>query len=205
MAATLVSRVTDLFSKNLNRDAPGADSATEKRPQGDAEAITVDSPKQPDIAYHPDEVKWKARTARRLAEDPTLLQTPLPEGFPQKLDSPLVWEGKDWKNPSEWEYTLSADHLKEIDDAVHHFNGMPSTYILLWNLFFITVLFDYSLKEPFGHISPATFLFRPWALSSRTYPSSSTPDAVSSSCEPSQSCPIRARTTFSFTPGFHLM
>lgn len=78
---------------------------------------------QPDISYKPDREKWSKRTAQRLAEDPTLLSTPLPSGFPQKLDSPLVWEGKDWKNESQWVYNLSAVELKEIDEAVHYFHG----------------------------------------------------------------------------------
>ncbi|RDB26162.1 hypothetical protein Hypma_006209 [Hypsizygus marmoreus] len=79
---------------------------------------------QPDITYHPDREKWHARTARRLAEDPSLPSTPLPEGFPKKLDSPLVWEGKDWQDEKQWVHELSADELKEIDDAVHHFHGL---------------------------------------------------------------------------------
>ena len=77
---------------------------------------------QPDIEYHPNEEKWKARTARRLAQDPSLPKSALPEGFPTRLESPLVWEGKDWKDESEWVYNLTQDHLKEIDDAVHHFH-----------------------------------------------------------------------------------
>ena len=52
----------------------------------------------PDIEYHPNREKWHVRTARRLLEDPSLPTTPLPTGFPKKLDSPLVWEGKDWQS-----------------------------------------------------------------------------------------------------------
>lgn len=78
---------------------------------------------QPDITYHPDREKWIQRTAWRLAQDPSLLSTPLPAGFPAKLQSPLVWEGKDWKNEAQWVYTLTSQHLKEIDAALHHFHG----------------------------------------------------------------------------------
>ena len=85
------------------------------------EKITWGQP--PDINYTPDHEKWLKRTAKRLADDPTLSSTPLPEGFPQKLEGPLVWEGKDWKSESQWVYDLSPAELKEIDDAVHHFNG----------------------------------------------------------------------------------
>ncbi|KAG6839150.1 hypothetical protein C0991_005405, partial [Blastosporella zonata] len=59
-------------------------------------------PTQPDIQYHPDREKWHTRTARRLQEDPTLPSTPLPQEFPKKLDSPLVWEGKDWQGEHQW-------------------------------------------------------------------------------------------------------
>lgn len=84
----------------------------------------------PDISYIPDREKWLKRTAKRLADDPTLLSTPLPEGFPQKLESPLVWEGKDYKDDSQWVYDLSPAELKEIDEAVHHFHGTLTCYFV---------------------------------------------------------------------------
>ncbi|KAG5652861.1 hypothetical protein H0H81_003360 [Sphagnurus paluster] len=99
-------------------------------------ATILNQPSQPDIAYHPDPEKWRTRTARRLTEDPTLPSTPLPDGFPPNLDSPLVWEGKDWLDESKWVHQLSEVELKEIDDAVRHFRG---------------------LNLHFGHISPITF------------------------------------------------
>lgn len=87
---------------------------------------TVSSPmfggKQPDISYHPNRDKWQKRTAQRLAETPSLLSMPLPDGFPKKLQSTLVWEGKDWKNEAQWVYSLTSEQLKEIDDAVKHFH-----------------------------------------------------------------------------------
>lgn len=89
-------------------------------------------PKQPDIPYHPDEAKWRARTARRLAEDPCLPSTPLPEGFPKRLIGPLVWEGEQWADESLWAYSLSEEELQEIDRAVRHFEGA----------FFLPILFD---------------------------------------------------------------
>jgi len=110
--ATLIERVTDLFKEKLEF------ADTDVVPKS-----TITSQTQPDIEYHPDEVKWKARTARRLAEDPTLPSQPLPEGFPSKLESPLVWEGKDWTDAKQWEFELNEEHLREIDDAVKHFNG----------------------------------------------------------------------------------
>ncbi|PPQ71304.1 hypothetical protein CVT26_011955 [Gymnopilus dilepis] len=111
MAATLVAQITDQLASRLDITSSALDPIV-----GQAKA----SPKQPDIAYHPDETKWKARTARRLAEEPSLPQTPLPAGFPKKLESPLVWEAKDWTNASQWEYVLNQDQLKEIDEAVKH-------------------------------------------------------------------------------------
>ncbi|KJA17754.1 hypothetical protein HYPSUDRAFT_191935 [Hypholoma sublateritium FD-334 SS-4] len=124
-AATLVSRVTSLFaSVDIDNDAyPPQNTVSEKVPEP-VVRVVEEAAKQPDIEYHPNEEKWKARTARRLAEDPALVKTPLPAGFPQKLESPLVWEGKDWTDPETWEYTLSDEQLQEIDDAVKHFNGL---------------------------------------------------------------------------------
>lgn len=121
--ATLVERVTDLLSTNLNISSPEPVAKPETPASDEATKAPVSGSQHPDIEYHPDEVKWKARTARRLAEDPTLLQQSLPEGFPKHLDSPLVWEGKDWTEASQWEYTLTPEQLKEIDDAAKHFRG----------------------------------------------------------------------------------
>ncbi|KJA19204.1 hypothetical protein HYPSUDRAFT_69375 [Hypholoma sublateritium FD-334 SS-4] len=91
---------------------------------------------QPDITYHPDRQQWQHRTEKRLAEDPSLPFTPLPDGFPKELSSPLVWEGKDCQTEKQWVFELTSTHLDEIDAAVKHFHG---------------------LNVPFGQISPATF------------------------------------------------
>ncbi|KAJ7778639.1 hypothetical protein DFH07DRAFT_901329 [Mycena maculata] len=86
--------------------------------------MTFSWPKQPDISYHPDEAKFRARTARRLAEDPTLPQRPLPAGFPPSTEGPIVWEGKDWTDESQWVYNLTDEHLQEIDRALVHFESL---------------------------------------------------------------------------------
>ncbi|KAJ7184422.1 hypothetical protein C8R46DRAFT_882914 [Mycena filopes] len=104
--------------------------------QTTTETVTIQGPKQPDISYHPDEAKFRARTARRLAEDPTLPQRPLPEGFPPSVEGPIVWEGKDWTDESQWVYNLSDDQLQEIDSALAHFE---------------------SLDQPLGYITRDTF------------------------------------------------
>ncbi|KXN87804.1 hypothetical protein AN958_08120 [Leucoagaricus sp. SymC.cos] len=96
----------------------------------------IEGAEQPDIEYHPNEEKWKARTERRLNENPSLPLQALPGGFPKKLESTLIWEGKDWTDELQWVYDLNAAELKEIDDAVHHFKG---------------------LNLPFGYISRETF------------------------------------------------
>ena len=92
--------------------------ASHTLPQPTANQLT-----QPDIPYHPDEAKWRARTARRLAEDPSLPSTPLPEGFPKRLTGPLVWEGTQYADESLWVHSLSEAELQEIDGAVHYFEG----------------------------------------------------------------------------------
>jgi hypothetical protein len=84
------------------------------------ETITV--PSQPDIQYHPDYEKYKERTRRR--KETETLQTTLPAGFPQKLVSPLVWEGKEIVKGGEWIYQLKNEHLDEIDAALKSFKSM---------------------------------------------------------------------------------
>lgn len=89
--------------------------------RGQTSTITQSVVQQPDIEYLPNAEKYKARTARRLAENPSLPNSTLPEGFPLKAESPLVWEGNDFKDEKEWVYDLTPDQLGEIDDAVKHF------------------------------------------------------------------------------------
>lgn len=83
--------------------------------------LILTSNSQPDINYHPDWEKYCQRTTLRLKAEPSLPNTPLPEGFPSQVDHPSVWEGKDWTHEEQWVYRLSAVELKEIDDALTHF------------------------------------------------------------------------------------
>ncbi len=84
---------------------------------------TISAPQAPDIGYHPDEAKWRARTAQRLAQDPKLRSLPLPDGFPAKVEGPIVWEGKDWTDESQFVYRLSSNELQEINEALAYFKG----------------------------------------------------------------------------------
>ncbi|KAJ3514730.1 hypothetical protein NLJ89_g2199 [Agrocybe chaxingu] len=135
--AALVDRVTDLFKSNLDINASAPEVTSEKHAPVDVVEVVVNAATQPEIDYHPNEAQWKGRSARRLAEDPLLPQTPLPEGFPKKLESPLVWDEKDWTDASQWEYKLSVQQLKEIDDALKHFKSMS--------------------EQALGYLSPSTF------------------------------------------------
>ncbi|KAL5610918.1 hypothetical protein FOBRF1_007035 [Fusarium oxysporum] len=89
---------------------------------------------QPDIAYTPDYDKYAARAKRR--EQSGKLDKSLPHGFPQKLESDLVWDGKDLASKFDWAYRLTEHDLKEVDTAVKHFKG---------------------LNRPLGHLNPDTF------------------------------------------------
>ncbi|KAF9252151.1 hypothetical protein CBS147333_479 [Penicillium roqueforti] len=91
------------------------------------QTITVAT--QPDIQYHPDYEKYKERTRRRKETED--LQSTLPAGFPQKLISSLVWEGKDVEKRDDWVYQLSDDQLDELDAALKSFKslGLSSGHI----------------------------------------------------------------------------
>ena len=78
---------------------------------------------QPDIDYHPDLAKYKACTARRLAQNPELLKATLPPGFPAKVEGPIVWEGKDWTWEDQWVYKLRDEEFQEIEEAMKYFEG----------------------------------------------------------------------------------
>lgn len=88
--------------------------------------VEVQTLVQPDIQYHPDYTKYTARTERRIATE-TLPKT-LPQGFPEHLDSPLVWEGTEVEKRDDWIYQLNDAQLDEIDRALQSFkcNSYPS-------------------------------------------------------------------------------
>ena len=79
-------------------------------------------PRQPDIQYHPDYEKYKERTRQR--KETETLQTTLPAGFPQKLVSPLVWEGSEVVKGENWIYHLKDAELEEVDAALKSFKGI---------------------------------------------------------------------------------
>lgn len=83
---------------------------------------TITRPVQPDIQYHPEYEKYKARSLRR--KETETLPTTLPDGFPLELKSPLVWEGKDIEKQDDWLYHLSNAELDEIEAALQHFKCM---------------------------------------------------------------------------------
>ncbi|KAF5379909.1 hypothetical protein D9757_007223 [Collybiopsis confluens] len=88
---------------------------------------TISPAALPDISYHPDETKYKRRTARRLAENPDLPNTALPPGYPSKIEGPIVWEGKDWTSEDQWVFHLSSEQLQEIDGALAHFKTLDKS------------------------------------------------------------------------------
>ncbi|KAL4814512.1 hypothetical protein BDW67DRAFT_177045 [Aspergillus spinulosporus] len=77
---------------------------------------------QPDIQYLPDPVKYAARAERRQREED--LPKAVPEGFPQELKSDLAWNGKTLGEVYDWNYHLSEDDLKEVDQALYHFKAL---------------------------------------------------------------------------------
>ncbi|KAJ5676714.1 uncharacterized protein N7477_002347 [Penicillium maclennaniae] len=78
-------------------------------------------PAQPHIQYHPDFEKYQDRTRRR--QETETLQDTVPVGFPRKLNSPLVWEGKDIEKLDDWIYHLSDVQLDEIDKGLQSFKS----------------------------------------------------------------------------------
>ncbi|KAJ5664133.1 hypothetical protein N7507_004864 [Penicillium longicatenatum] len=83
---------------------------------------TITRPSQPDIQYHPDWAKYQARSRQRKKIE--TLQTSLPAGFPQRLVSPLVWDGKGIEKHDDWIYQLSDAQLDEIDAALVSFKAI---------------------------------------------------------------------------------
>ncbi|KAF1956500.1 Clavaminate synthase-like protein [Byssothecium circinans] len=99
-----------------------------------AELAKSGPPGQPDIGYKPDYDKYLARTKRRLATEQ--LDKTLPPGFPQKLESDLVWDNTDIGSRYDWSFKLSPADLEEVEKALKHFK---------------------SLGKPLGYVSQETF------------------------------------------------
>lgn len=76
-------------------------------------------PGQPDIAYTPSHDNYLARIKRRQEKEK--LEKTLPEGFPQRLESKLVWDGNTLAQHYNWNYVLTDADKKEIDEALNHF------------------------------------------------------------------------------------
>lgn len=74
---------------------------------------------QPDIGYTPDLDKYLARVKRRLNTEK--LPNSLPAGFPQQLDSDLVWTGDKIGDLYDWTYELNAAEIEDIEQALAHF------------------------------------------------------------------------------------
>lgn len=77
---------------------------------------------QPDIGYAPDLDKYLARVQRRLKEEN--LEATLPEGFPNQLESDLVWEGDSLAEKYDWTYVLNEEELEEIENALLHWKSI---------------------------------------------------------------------------------
>lgn len=84
---------------------------------------TSESVKHPVIEYHPDYAEYLQQSARRLAENPSLLDISLPFGFPGRVEGPIIWEGKDWQGEHQWVYQMNDAELEEIDGALQYFKG----------------------------------------------------------------------------------
>lgn len=55
----------------------------------------------------------------------------LPPGFPEKLESDLVWDNTDTASRFDWTYSLTVTDLQEIEIALQHFKNLskPLAYV----------------------------------------------------------------------------
>lgn len=79
----------------------------------------IQVPRQPDISYAPDYDNYLSRIKRR--QESEKLENTLPDGFPTKLESNLVWDGRNLAKTYDWNYVLTESDIAEIDAALRHF------------------------------------------------------------------------------------
>ena len=118
-----------------------------------AQVLRPGPPGQPDIDYTPNLDKYRARVKRR--KETEKLEKTLPEGFPKKLQSNLVWDGNDIVSRYKWTYELNEHEIEEIEDALNHFKckhqqswGQDDTLMIKKTT---------ALNKPLGYISQETF------------------------------------------------
>lgn len=97
-------------------------------------AIAEITSRQPDIGYTPDYEKYLARTKWRIEHEE--LSPTLAPGFPERLESNLVWDNTDITSRFNWTYSLNTADLQEIETALQHFK---------------------SLNKPLGYVNQETF------------------------------------------------
>lgn len=85
-------------------------------------------PDYTNVPYYPNYEEYTARNNNRLDDD-NIDQT-LPPGFPQLLNSKMVWEGESFSldehmssDGTECILELNGSQLAEIDTALKHFQG----------------------------------------------------------------------------------
>ncbi|KAG9598997.1 hypothetical protein KCU77_g431, partial [Aureobasidium melanogenum] len=75
----------------------------------------------PYFQYMPDFEEYTARAKRRVEDEQ--LDRELPAGFPTKLTGGLVRDADSVSKDFDYNYHLTAEDLKEIQDALHHFKS----------------------------------------------------------------------------------
>lgn len=112
-------------------------------------------PGQPDIGYVPDFSKYQARSQKRTATE--TLQTGLPEGFPHRLDSDLVWDNTDITGRYNCVYELSGREVEEIECALKHFKCTSSLSDTNEDEVHNLILSITALNKDLGYIDQETF------------------------------------------------
>ena len=77
-----------------------------------------------DLKYAPDEAKYLARAAARVAAGG--LEKVVPAGWPKVLEGPMAWTTTDFPDESEYVHQLTEAEKAEIVKALEYFKGMIS-------------------------------------------------------------------------------
>ena len=74
-----------------------------------------------DLKYAPDEAKYLARSAARVAAGG--LEKEVPAGWPKKLEGPMAWTTTDFPDESKFVHQLTEAEKQEIAKALEYFKG----------------------------------------------------------------------------------
>ena len=90
---------------------------------GSSKAHVFSQSERPEIGYLPDEQNFQERAARLAAQGDLSADSSRPAGFPERMEGPRVWSGKDLGDEDSYAVHLTPSDIEEVEAALESFKG----------------------------------------------------------------------------------